>query len=121
MRLHSFPTRRSSDLGFELWIPAIVKSVSKGSDFRATLISAIPSVIAAVVQVIVAYHSDWTGERRWHVALTMLVASGGFLLGARLQQPWMVLAALCVAWAGVKSAQGTFWAIQPTFLTGPAA
>ena len=30
-------------------------------------------------------------------------------------------AALCVAWSGLKSCQGPFWAIPPTFLSGPAA
>jgi len=107
--------------GFEFWIPAIVKSVNKGSNFQATLLSAIPSVVAAAVQVVVGHHSDRTGERRWHVVGSMLTASGFFFLAAKLQQPWLVLAALCVAWSGVKSAQGPFWAIPPTFLTGAAA
>ena len=107
--------------GFELWMPGIVKALTKGSDFEATLLSAIPSVVAAVVMVVVGRHSDRTGERRWHVALSMLVASASFFLAAHLEQPALALAALCVAWSGLKSCQGPFWAIPPTFLSGPAA
>jgi ACS family tartrate transporter-like MFS transporter len=107
--------------GFEMWMPGIVKSLNKGSDFQATLLSAIPSVIAAVVMVVVARHSDRSGERRWHVAGSMLTASAAFSLAALLDQPVLVMAALCVAWSGLKSCQGPFWAIPPTFLSGTAA
>jgi ACS family tartrate transporter-like MFS transporter len=107
--------------GFELWMPGIVKAKTKGSDFEATLLSAIPSVVAAVVQVVVGRHSDRTGERRWHVALSMLAASAFFYLAAHLESPALAIAALCIAWSGLKSCQGPFWAIPPTFLSGPAA
>jgi ACS family tartrate transporter-like MFS transporter len=107
--------------GFELWMPGIVKALTKGSDFEATLIAAIPAVIAAAAMVVIGRHSDRSGERRWHVALSMLVASAAFLLAAQLERPVLALAALCVAWSGLKSCQGPFWAIPPTFLTGPAA
>ena len=107
--------------GFELWMPGIVKALTRGSDFEATLISAIPSVIAAAAMIVVGRHSDRSGERRWHVALSMLVASAAFFVAAQLDRPVLALAALCVAWSGLKSCQGPFWAIPPTFLTGPAA
>jgi ACS family tartrate transporter-like MFS transporter len=107
--------------GFEMWLPGIVKALNKGSDFQATLLSAIPSVIAAVVMVLVSRHSDRTGERRWHVAGSMLAGSASFFLAARLEQPVLVMAALCVAWSALKSCQGPFWAIPPTFLSGTAA
>jgi ACS family tartrate transporter-like MFS transporter len=55
------------------------------------------------------------------VALSMLVASASFFLAAHLEQPTLGLAALCVAWSGLKSCQGPFWSIPPTFLTGSAA
>jgi ACS family tartrate transporter-like MFS transporter len=107
--------------GFELWMPGIVKALTGGSDFEATLLSAIPSVVAAGAMVVVGRHSDRTGERRWHVALSMIVASAAFLLAAHVQPPALALALLCVAWSGLKSCQGPFWAIPPTFLAGPAA
>jgi MFS transporter, ACS family, tartrate transporter len=107
--------------GFEFWLPSIVKSMNRGSDFQAALLSAVPYVVATVAMVVVAVHSDRTAERRWHVAVSMLVACAGFYIATRLQSPWLQLAALSLAWAGLKSAQGPFWAIPPAFLSGTAA
>ena len=96
--------------------------MSGGSDFQASLLSAIPYLVATVTMVLVGRHSDRTGERRWHAALSMFVASAGFLLSTMLTtQPLLALAALSIAWAGLKAAQGPFWAIPPAFLSGSAA
>jgi ACS family tartrate transporter-like MFS transporter len=107
--------------GFEFWIPTIVKSLFGGSEVRITLISTVPYVVATVVMVLVAHHSDRTGERRWHVALSMFVACVCFAVAVVLKKPILVLASLSVAWSGLKSCQGPFWAIPPAFLSGTAA
>lgn len=107
---------------FEFWLPAIVKRISGGSDFQAALLSAIPYLVATVAMVLVARRSDRTGERRRHAALSMFVSSAGFLLSTMLTaQPVLALAALSVAWGGLKAAQGPFWAMPPAFLSGTAA
>jgi ACS family tartrate transporter-like MFS transporter len=108
--------------GFEFWLPAIVKRISGGSDVQAAMLSAIPYLVATVTMVLVGRHSDRTGERRWHAAWPMCVASVGFVLSTLLMaHPLLALTALSVAWAGVKGAQGPFWAIPPAFLSGTAA
>ncbi|MBI3855280.1 MAG: MFS transporter [Planctomycetes bacterium] len=107
--------------GFEIWLPGIVKSLSGGSDFKSAMLSAIPYIVATVGMVIVGHHSDRTGERRWHVALSMFASTVGFILATRLQNPVLALSALSLAWVGLKAAQGPFWAIPPAFLTGTAA
>lgn len=107
--------------GFELWLPGIVQSMSGGSDQRAAVLSAIPYLVATVGMVAVSRHSDRTGERRWHVALSMFASVAGFLLATRLKNPAMALGALSLAWVGLKAAQGPFWAIPPSLLTGTAA
>src|SRR6185295_17055963 len=73
--------------GFEFWLPGIVKSMHQGSDFQAALLSAIPYLVATVAMVIIGHHSDKTGERRWHVALSMIAGSAGFLASTLLQNP----------------------------------
>jgi ACS family tartrate transporter-like MFS transporter len=107
--------------GFEFWMPGIVKKMNQGTDFQAAMLSAIPYLIATVVMVVVGHHSDRTGERRWHVAGSMFLATVGFFAAARIQSPALGLTAMCFAWAGLKSAQGPFWAIPPVFLSGTAA
>jgi ACS family tartrate transporter-like MFS transporter len=108
--------------GFEFWLPAIVKSLNRGSDFQAALLSAVPYLIATVAMVVVGRRSDRTGERRWHAAVALVVSGGGFLLSTQLMHsPLAALAALSIAWAGLKAAQGPFWALPPAFLSGTAA
>jgi MFS transporter, ACS family, tartrate transporter len=107
--------------GFEIWLPGIVQSLSGGSDSRAAFLSAIPYIVATVGMVIVAHHSDRTGERRWHVAGSMFVSAAGFILSIYLKNPLLAMSALSLAWVGLKSASGPFWAIPPAFLTGTAA
>ena len=107
--------------GFEFWLPGIVKAMNKGTDFQAAMLSSIPYLVATVAMVVVGHHSDRTGERRRHVAISMFVSMAGFFIATKLQSPALALAALSVAWAGLKSAQGPFWAIPPAFLSGTAA
>jgi ACS family tartrate transporter-like MFS transporter len=108
-----------SAYGFEMWLPVIVKPMA-GSDFKATLYSAIPYVIATFVMVGVGIVSDKAGDRRWTVALCALGSAIGFFASTRLQSPMLVLAALSLAWCGIKSAQGPFWALSASTLKGSA-
>jgi predicted MFS family arabinose efflux permease len=91
-----------------------------GTDFRATLFSAIPYVIATYVMVHVGILSDRSGERRWTVALCALASAIGFFASTRLQAPGLVLAALSLAWCGIKAAQAPFWALSASTLQGSA-
>jgi ACS family tartrate transporter-like MFS transporter len=111
----------TSAYGFELWMPVIMRPLAGDDDFRATLYSAIPSVIAAIVMVGVGLISDRTGERRWVVALSAFASAIGFLASARTGNPILGLAALSLAWTGIKSAQAPFWALSSATLSGTAA
>jgi ACS family tartrate transporter-like MFS transporter len=106
---------------FEFWLPGIVKSLSGADNFRVTLLSAIPYLVATIIMVAVAHHSDRTGERRLHVAISAFAAAAGFGAGAFLGTPVLALAALSFAWAGVKALQAPFWALPPEFLSGTRA
>jgi ACS family tartrate transporter-like MFS transporter len=111
----------SGGYGFELWLPEIVKSVSGAGNFHVTLLTAIPYLVATVVMVAVAHHSDRTGERRRHVAIPAFVAAAGFGAAAFLGNPVLALVALSLAWAGAKALQAPFWALPPAFLSGTRA
>ncbi len=106
--------------GFELWLPSIMKPLSGGNNFRATLFSAIPSLIATVVQVLVGMASDRAGDRRWTVTICAIASAIGFMASAAGGAPVLVLATLSLAWCGIKSAQGPFWALSASMLRGSA-
>ncbi len=107
--------------GYEMWLPSIIKEFSGLSYSLVGLINAIPYIVAMVFMVLIGYHSDKTGERRWHVAVTAFSAALGFGLSAWLQNPYFALAALMMSLIGLKSAMAPFWALSTVFLSGTAA
>ena len=111
----------TSAYGFEMWLPVIMKPLAAGDDFRATLYSAVPYVSATIVMVGVAALSDRAGERRWAVALCAFASVLGFFGSAITGSPALGLVALSLAWCGIKSAQGPFWALSASTLSGGAA
>ena len=107
--------------GFEMWLPSIIKGFSGMSFTMVGFINAIPYIGAVVVMLITGYHSDRTGERRWHVAIAAITSAVGFACSAYLNNPYLAMVALTVAFLGLKSTVGPFWALATTFLGGTAA
>jgi MFS transporter, ACS family, tartrate transporter len=88
------------------------------------LISAVPYLAASVSMVLVANHSDRSGERRWHVALPALAGCLGLALSAYFLKnnfPLAAFFALCLAASGIWSTLGPFWSMPTAFLSGTAA
>jgi ACS family tartrate transporter-like MFS transporter len=107
--------------GYELWLPSIIKGFSGQSNAVVGFINAIPYLAAAVVMLLVGRHSDRTGERRGHVAVPAMLSAVGFGLSAYLHNPYLAMAALTLAFVGLKSTLGPFWALGTAFLSGTAA
>src|SRR5207247_9389270 len=84
--------------GVAFWLPQIVKSFSGLSNAAASLISALPYLAASVGMVLVARHSDRTGERRRHVAVPAFAAAVGLIVGALgPRPPTFAFLAMCPA------------------------
>ena len=107
--------------GYEMWLPSIIKGFSGASNAMVGLINAIPYAVAAVAMLVTGHHSDRTGERRWHVALAAITSAVGFALSASLANPYLAMAALTLAFVGIKCTLGPFWALGTGFLSGTAA
>src|SRR3989475_12099220 len=72
--------------------------------------------------VLVARHSDRTGERRRHVAVPAFAAAVGLIVGGLGQRhPTFAFLALCLAATGIWSTLGPFWSLPTAFLSGTAA
>jgi MFS transporter, ACS family, tartrate transporter len=112
----------TSGYGLIFWLPTFVKSISGSSDFKVSLISAMPYCVALVSMLLTGWSSDRTRERRWHTTLPMIATSVGFLLSAILQgHPVLAVAMFCLVAAGVHSYLPSFWSLPTKFLTGTAA
>jgi MFS family permease len=110
----------SYGLGF--WLPQIISETITHDSLRIGLLSTIPWGVGAVAMVLVGRHSDQTGERRWHVALSGFVGAIAFGLSAIPGIPGPAgLAALTVAAAGVMACIATFWSLPTSFLSAAAA
>ncbi len=110
----------SNSLGF--YLPKFVQiGFPNLAEFRIGLLVVIPSLCAVPCMVLNGMHSDWTGERRWHVAIPALIGAAGWGLAAWLKFPALYLFAFALAQMGIMSVLPTFWSLPTAFLSGAAA
>jgi ACS family tartrate transporter-like MFS transporter len=107
--------------GYELWLPSIIKGFSGASNTVVGLINAVPYLLAGMCMLWVGRHSDRTGERRGHLAAAAISSAIGFALSSSFNDPLLAMAALTLAFMGIKSTLGPFWALGTAFLSGTAA
>ncbi|TDU72781.1 sugar phosphate permease [Prosthecobacter fusiformis] len=108
--------------GTSFWLPQIIKDKLTQDDWQVGLYSAFPWGCAAIGMVLVGRHSDRTGERRWHIGISALVAAVAFVIsGLPGLPPLAVLGVLAIAITGVMSTISCFWALPTAILSGTAA
>lgn len=107
--------------GITLWLPQIVKSIGSLNTFQVGLASAVPYVFSAIASVLIGRHSDKTGERKWHIALPAFLGALGFVVASLATNPWMAMAAICVAATGLWVSNTVFWTLPASMLSGTTA
>ncbi len=108
--------------GIGFWLPQIVKAFSKtGSNQMVGFITMIPYVVGGISMVLVARHSDKTGERRYHTAIPPLIGAAALIGAGMTTNPYVSVAMLSIATAGIYSFFGSFWSLPPMFLAEEAA
>ena len=108
--------------GISLWLPTIVRSSGIDNVLHIGVLSAIPYIVAVIVQQLVARRSDRRSERRWHAAIPAGIAAlGWFVLPLVQEHTWLALGTLTVITAGSFGATGPFWSLPASYLTGAAA
>lgn len=116
-----------ANVGFyavNFWMPTIIQElgIDKHDFMKVGLLSMIPWGIAAVAMVVVGGNSDRTGERRWHTAISLLVAMLGLLTLALVgHAPIPSIIGLTLVTAGLLSTIAIFWSLPTAFLSGTAA
>lgn len=104
------------------YFPTLIKErYQQASNFQIGLLTALPHLCAIAVMSLVGISSDRTGERRWHLAGSALLAAGGWSLVAWGPAPLVALVGLCLAQAGMMSMLPVFWTLPGAFLSGVAA
>lgn len=107
--------------GISLWLPTALHSLTGLPNVFLGLLSAIPYFAAAILMVLVGAHSDRTGERRHHIALSAF--AGGAALIVSGCSPGLAVSVLCfaIALSASSSMAGPFWAMASGSFTAAAA
>jgi MFS transporter, ACS family, tartrate transporter len=72
---------------FVFWFPTILKRQSGLSDFHVGMLGALPFLAYFLAMQIGGWHSDKTGERRWHTAIPLFIAACALLAAAAPGHP----------------------------------
>lgn len=111
-----------ADYGLGLWLPTMLQRLGHLTVFRTALLSAIPAMVSIPAMLIVGWHSDRTGECRWHTALPRWAAALALgalvLLSSRVP---LALVFFAVATCGIMAAYPSLWAMPTSFLGSAAA
>ncbi|MDC8758056.1 MFS transporter [Janthinobacterium fluminis] len=108
--------------GVSFWLPQLIKSTGVKDVLDVGLLTAIPYTVAALTMVLVARHSDRTGERRWHTAWSAVAGCAGLIVSTIYADDTVIaMVALSVGTAGILSTLPLFWSLPTALLTGTAA
>jgi MFS family permease len=103
----------SGQMGLLFWLPSATEKFKKLSSLHTGIVYTFPFIVGAIALLVVARHSDKTGERRKHAATAM--ALGGFcILLAVIVIPYSLLLAftfIALSGIGAYGPMGPFWSI----------
>jgi MFS transporter, ACS family, tartrate transporter len=108
--------------GLSLWLPQMVQRISVLGASKVSLIAAIPYLCSLPLMLVTGWHSDRTGERRWHTAVPRFV-SGAALTACFFSTGnlWLMVLMLSLATVGFYCAHPGFWPLPNLFLGRAAA
>jgi sugar phosphate permease len=114
--------QNGSAYALAFWLPTMIKRLSGLSDFKVTLLVALPNLLGFVAMQVNGWHSDRTAERRWHTAIPLWVSASALLVLSRAD--WGTVPSLflfSIAAAGLLAFLPSFWAMPSAFLCDSAA
>jgi MFS transporter, ACS family, tartrate transporter len=104
------------------WIPTFVKRLSGLSNQSVTSLLTIPALIGIFGTLVNAWHSDKTGERRWHTAIPLVVAGLMYAVLMTSQRNVPLGVSLLLFGSGCLYAfYPIFWAMPTLILSESAA
>ncbi|WP_432239559.1 MFS transporter [Herbaspirillum robiniae] len=108
--------------GMTFWLPQLIRNTGVTSTLVVGLLTAIPYGAAGLGMILAGRSSDRSGERRWHLVVTIAVGAVGYFLSAHFENDTLVaIIALVIASTGVMACLPVFWSIPTVFLSGTAA
>ena len=109
--------------GLGMFMPAIIKSQSGTRDLWASVLAAVPYLMALIGMLLNGWHSDKTGERIVHVAVPLTLLGIGISLAAAVDGMGAlpVLVMILIVGPALYAHLPAFWPIPTMFLGSAAA
>jgi len=102
------------DYGFMMWLPTILKDLTKQGMTMVGVLAAIPFVAAMVGLYVIAFKSDKSGKRRLYVAIPAICFAFAFFLSVQTREMALVSFLFLVVCGFFHNAyNGVFWALPP--------
>jgi MFS transporter, ACS family, tartrate transporter len=112
----------TAQLSSVYWLPTFVKRLSHLPDTRVALLCSLPGLLGIAGLMVNAWHSDKTGERKWHAVLPLLGAGMSFLLVLLSGGHFAIAMALFILGVAMFfSYQPVIWTIPTMILCESAA
>ena len=113
---------QSGVYAINFWLPSIIKDSGLTNPNLIGWLSAIPYLAASVFMVVTGRSADARRERRWHLAVPMLMGVGGLTMAANFSaNPAIALLGLTIATAGALTGLPMFWPLSGGYLSPAAA
>ncbi|HTH16578.1 MAG TPA: MFS transporter [Magnetospirillum sp.] len=113
---------QSGVYAINFWLPSIIKGSGLHDPNVIGWLSAIPYLAASIFMIIAGRSADTRRERRWHLAVPMLMGVGGLVLSANFgTNPTIALAGMTLATMGALTGLPMFWPLSNGFLSAAAA
>jgi ACS family tartrate transporter-like MFS transporter len=102
---------------FMFWFPTLLKRMSGLSNSRIGLLGTLPYIVGFIALQINGWHSDKTGERRWHAAIPVFIAATALLGLITLPTTTRLTVVLFTVMYITQGFLAVFWTI-PTEILG---
>ena len=96
--------------GIYFWIPSLVKGLGGLSYNQVGLVSAIPFVFGAIGMLLCAISSDRFGDRKWHIAVLLVISGLAMFCAALTGSPVVKMGWITLAVFGSFGQSGTLYA-----------
>jgi ACS family tartrate transporter-like MFS transporter len=103
------------------WIPTFIKRLSGLSTSQVALLVALPGLLGIFGMLLNGWHSDRTGERRWHASIPLVCTGTAYLLIPGGSHFSISMALLAIGGGAFYSFYPAFWSMPTMILTGTAA
>ncbi|SFL78836.1 MFS transporter [Pelosinus propionicus] len=100
--------------GFNLWLPTILKSLTKTGMTQVGFLSTLPYITSIVGLYVIGYFSDKTQNRRFFTAFPLAFFGIGLWLSAIFSDnTWLSFGIMVITGLAIKSMPSSFWTMVP--------